>query len=237
MNDVAAYAEVSEHISTDNVIAQHSDLVKKIAYHIHSRLPSSVQISDLLQAGMIGLLEAAKNYRYDKGCSFTTFASIRIRGAIIDDIRRGDWIPRSVYKNSRAVSQAIHQLEHELGRMPLDHEVAKKLDVDMEQYHLMLRDSGSCELFCFEDYESTMTSETTEDNPSEQIDRAELKNSLMDHLKALPEKESLVLSLHYIEEMNLKDIGTIIGVSESRVSQLHGQALSRVRAKMLNSLN
>src|SRR5690554_2596691 len=147
MSKVAAYA--SEARQQQQIVEQHTNLVKRIAHHMVARLPASVQVDDLIQAGMIGLLEASKNFATGKGASFETFAGIRIRGAMLDEIRRGDWAPRSVHRNTRRVTQAIKQIENEKGRDAEDSEVAEALGISQDEYHGLLQDSANCRLFSY----------------------------------------------------------------------------------------
>ena len=219
------------------IIEQHTVLVKRIAYHLHARLPASVLVDDLIQSGMIGLLEAANNFDISKGASFETFAGIRIRGAMLDEIRRGDWVPRSVHKNSRMISDAIKSLEAELGRDVTDSEVAAKLDISLNEYHHILSDTNSGKILAMDDLgvgEDAVEVQQDEQgsDPYQTIEHNVFKNSLAQCIKTLPEREALVLSLYYDEELNLKEIGQVIDVSESRVSQIHSQAMHRLKARM-----
>lgn len=233
MSDIAAYNEVAQQSQTsESLILKHISLVKRIAYHLKSRMPDNVQINDLLQSGMVGLIEASKNFRGDKGASFETFAGTRIRGAILDDIRRGNWVPRSVYQNARLISEAINALEKETKQQATPEAIAKKLEVTMEQYHQMLKDVGSMELFSLEEQVTELKPQEAEDNPFHAVERGDLKAVLGREISRLPEKEQLVLSLYYYEELNFKEIAEVLSVSESRVSQLHGQAITRVRTKL-----
>ncbi|KJF90372.1 RNA polymerase sigma factor FliA [Photobacterium leiognathi] len=235
MNKAMAYAQYQQ--SPQAFIERYSSLVKRIAHHLMVRLPPSVLVEDLIQAGMIGLLEAQQNYDPTKGASFETFAGIRIRGAMLDDIRRGDWVPRSVYKNSRKISEAISHLENELGRDPNDQEIAQYLDMPLEQYHQALNDVNCGRLVGISDLgvaeDSVANEESIEENaPFQDVADDSFRASLAEAIKTLPEREALVLSLYYDEELNLKEIGAVIGVSESRICQIHSQAMQRLRAKL-----
>jgi len=214
-------------------------LVNRIAHHIMARMPSSVQVEDLLQAGMVGLLEASLKYDADKGASFETYAGIRIRGAIVDEMRRGDWAPRSVHRNTRKMAEAIKTLEATLGRDARDSEIAAALDIPLDEYHTMLRDSSSTRLFSleesFEDDEGRQNRyeiESKTSGPAEGVQRQAMRKALASEIRDLPEREQLVLSLYYEQELNLKEIGQVLGVSESRVSQIHSQAAMRLRARL-----
>jgi len=218
-------------------LAQYSVLVKRIAHHLIGRLPPNVLIDDLIQAGMIGLLEAQKNYDGSKGASFETYAGIRIRGAMLDDIRRGDWVPRSVHRHNREISQAISELEGLLNRDPTDAEVAKHLDMSLNQYHTVLSDINCSRIVGIEDLgvsdDAISPLEEEEDNsPFQNVADESFRQALVESIKALPEREALVLSLYYDEELNLKEIGEVIGVSESRVSQILSQSMQRLRTKL-----
>lgn len=219
------------------LIKQHTVLVKRIAYHLLARLPASVLVDDLIQSGMIGLLEASNNFDHSKGASFETFAGIRIRGAMLDEIRRGDWTPRSVHKNSRLVSDAIKELEAKLGRDVIDTEVADKLDISLNDYHHILNDVSSGKIIGIDDLGISEDALNTEqqianDEPYNQIEQIVFKRALSECISTLPERENLVLSLYYDEELNLREIGQVLDVSESRVSQIHSQAMHRLKARM-----
>jgi RNA polymerase sigma factor for flagellar operon FliA len=221
---------------SDELIRQHAPLVKRIAYHLLARLPSSVQLDDLIQAGMIGLLEASGKYDSSKGASFETYAGIRIRGAMMDEIRRGDWVPRSVHRDSRRIAEAIHAVESRTGRDASDQEVARELDVPLDQYHAILRDAMGGKLFSIDELGDSLESAGEESlaggSPAEGVERTRFLGQLGSLIDRLPEREKLVLSLYYDEELNLKEIGEILSVSESRVSQLHSQALLRLRSRL-----
>ncbi|HBY88374.1 MAG TPA: RNA polymerase sigma factor FliA [Colwellia sp.] len=219
------------------LLEQQTVLVKRIAYHLLARLPASVQVDDLIQSGMIGLFEAANNFDNSKGASFETFAGIRIRGAMLDEIRRGDWTPRSVHKNSRMISAAIKQLEAQLGRDVSDVEVAENLDISLKEYHQILSEVSSGKILGIDDLgvnEDAIkpSDDYIGDDPYQSIERIAFKKGLTECIKSLPEREALVLSLYYDEELNLREIGQVLDVSESRVSQIHSQAMHRLKARM-----
>lgn len=224
--------------SSDALIEQYAPLVKRIAYHLLARLPATVQLDDLIQAGMIGLLEASKKYDASKGASFETYAGIRIRGAILDEVRRGDWTPRSVHRNNRRVTDAIKQVESRTGRDATDVEVAKELGVSVDEYHSLLKDTLDSRLFSFEEL-STPQDEgpgepfaNDDPGPDQNIEQEAFLKALATAINNLPEREKLVLSLYYDEELNLKEIGQVLGVSESRASQIHSQAALRLRSRL-----
>lgn len=219
------------------VIQKYANLVKKIAHHLLGRLPPSVQAEDLIQAGMIGLLEAYRNYDEYKGASFETYAGIRIRGSMLDEIRKGDWVPRSVHKNSRKISNAIRKIENQIGRDPKDRDIASALNISLDNYHQLLLDSIGAKIFCFEDIGIGV--DTIVDSgrdplpgPLEKLQNTDFKKYLSELIAGLCHKESLVLTLYYNEELNLKEIGEVLGVSESRISQIHSQAMLKLKAKI-----
>jgi len=222
---------------TSELIERHSQLVNKIAYHLMARLPASVLVDDLIQSGMIGLLEAARNFDVNKGASFETFAGIRIRGAMLDEMRRGDWVPRSVHKNSRTIASAIAEVEKTTGRNAKEAEVAKQLSISLPEYQQMLRDVNSSKLVAYEDFggsdEGIVNPSDNQDTTFNEVSEVQFSAKLVKMIKELPEREALVLSLYYDEELNLKEIGLVLEVSESRVSQIHSQALHRLKAKAL----
>jgi len=227
----------NNQIDKTALLEQHAVLVKRIAYHLLARLPASVQVDDLIQSGMIGLFEAANNFDNGKGASFETFAGIRIRGAMLDEMRRGDWTPRSVHKNSRMISEAIKQLEAQFGRDVSDIEVAEKLDISLNDYHHILSEVSTGKILGIDDLGVSedaikVGDDYHGDDPYQNIEQSAFKKGLAQCIKSLPEREALVLSLYYDEELNLREIGQILDVSESRVSQIHSQAMHRLKGRM-----
>ncbi len=234
-----AYTAVSVGDLRENekLISDNVDLVKRIVFHLIARLPAHTDLDDLMQAGMMGLLEAARKYDPSRGASFSTYAGIRIRGAMLDEVRRYDWTPRSVHQKHRQVSEAIRDIEAETGRHAESEEIAARLEITPEEYHKILRDSAGCKLFSLdESMDETVQTRQVPDHNSVSPEQALVKNQVRDEvtgaLERMPEREQLVLSLYYERELNLKEIGEVLEVSESRVCQIHGQALARLRAKM-----
>ncbi len=237
MNKALTYDQRANVTNQKSFLEQYSDLVKRIAHHLLGRLPPSVQVDDLIQAGMIGLIEAQQNYDNSKGASFETYAGIRIRGAMLDEVRKGDWVPRSVHRNNRTINQAINELGSSLKRDPTDAEVAQHLNMTTKQYHSALSDINCSRLVGIEDLgvsDDVISSveESQENSPFQGVADDNFRQALIDSIKELPEREALVLSLYYDEELNLKEIGEVLGVSESRVSQIHSQSMQRLRAKL-----
>lgn len=227
-----ATGAISETLITDNLT-----LVKRIAHHIMAKLPPNIELDDLIQAGMLGLIEAASHYDASRGASFETYAGIRIRGAILDEVRKSDWTPRSVHRRYRYITEAIALLETETGQHPSEQQIADHLDMPLEEYHAILRDSASCRLFSLSQpyADSDRTPEVASDDfdmPDEALAEDQFKTQLADAISRLPERERMVLSLYYQQDMNLREIGMILEVSESRVCQIHGQALLRLRSRM-----
>lgn len=222
----------------NQLIEEYASLVKRIGHHLKGRLPPSVQLDDLIQSGMIGLIEAARKYEPSKGASFETYAGIRIRGAMLDEIRKGDWAPRSVHRNSRKIADAIRYVESQTGRDAQDHEVAQALDMTLEEYHQHLQDGLGSRLFSFEDLLSQPGEREgdlinhDESGPFDGLQSEHFQQHLAQAIAKLPEREQLVLALYYDEELNLKEIGAVLDVSESRVSQIHSQAALRLRARL-----
>lgn len=213
-------------------------LVKRIAYHLKGRLPDSVFVDDLIQSGIIGLMEATQKFNPNQGASFETYAGIRIRGAMLDEIRKGDWTPRSVHRKSREVSDAIFRVESKIGREARDEEIAIEMGVEIEQYHHILQDTNSVQLLSIDQPDHEELSEDrmvgSGQTPFAELAESGFQEALVEEISNLPEKEKLVMALYYDEELNLKEIGQVLEVSESRVSQIHSQAIKRIRSRMVN---
>lgn len=229
------YAAVQRQ-SDNDLVVEHAPLVKRIAHHMVARLPASVQVDDLIQAGMIGLLEASRQYDASQGASFSTYAGIRIRGAMLDEIRRLDWTPRSVHRKAREVAEAVRRIEHRTGRDATDVEVAQELEIGLDEYHQILQDAAASRVFSIdqEDPETGMVLEVAGESPTPfvQLQEESFQRSLATAIAELPERERLVMQLYYDEELNLKEIGVVLGVSESRVSQIHGRILLKLKDQM-----
>ncbi|GAA4090521.1 RNA polymerase sigma factor FliA [Zhongshania borealis] len=237
MNGHAAYLDV-QNGSREELVSRHAPLVKRIAYHLVSRLPASVEVDDLIQAGMIGLLEAGSNYQADKGASFETYASIRIRGAMIDQMRQSGWAPRSVTRQLREVSEAVRRTESRLGREAGSADIAAEMGVSLSEYHELLRDTSSVRLFSLEqlgDGEQEPADIGGGDDryaPLENVLEDDFQHALASHINSLPEREKLVMALYYDSGLNLKEVGEVMEVSESRVCQIHSQAIVRLKSRL-----
>ncbi len=224
----------------DELLNKHAVLVKKLAYQLKAKLPPSVELDDLIQAGMMGLLDAVNRYEDTHGAVFETYAAQRIRGSMLDELRSADWLPRSVRKNMRDVEIAISQLEQELGKPPTESDVAKKLQLTLENYYVMLGDCSGHQLVYYEDFHDADNSEHFLDrfqtdhssDPIKGLLESDFRDALIDAIDTLPEREKILMSLYYEQELNLKEIGAVMSVSESRISQLHSQAVARLRANL-----
>ncbi len=238
MNPVAAYLKQKD--PREDTLTKYAPLVKRVALYLIARFPKSVQLDDLIQAGMIGLLEATQNYDVNNknGASFETFAYLRIKGAMIDEVRRYDWAPRSVNQNTKIISEAMSALSHELGRAPKDTEVAQKLGVSLEEYNKMLLDTANSKIIGIDDLgESPDEFLHVEEkdvgvfaSPERQLLKVQFTKNLEEALKKLPEREALVVSLYYNEGLNFREVGAILDVSEARAYQIMSQALARIRS-------
>lgn len=221
----------------DELVKKNLSLVKRIAQHMLSRLSSCVQLDDLVQSGMIGLLEAARNYDVKKGASFETYASIRIRGSMLDEIRKGDWVPRSVHRNARRLAEAMREIENKNGRDARNNEVAQSLNISLDEYHRLLQESTCAKMYQFSSEginEENISSDVHMSTPSpfEKLQRDDFKKSLAKGIESLPERERMILNLYYDEELNLRQVGEVLGVSESRVSQIHSQAVVKLKTRL-----
>ncbi len=223
-------------------IERHTSLVKKIAYLLMSRLPASVELDDLVQVGLIGLLEASRQFDASQGVLFETFASQRVRGAMLDELRRADWLPRQARKQAKQIEEAIGKLEQSLARPPREPEIAEALGLSLDDYQDTLFDCKGHQLVYYEDFASDedhgggSVVESIADprpvDPVEILNDSSFRQGLVEAIKTLPERDQLMMSLYYEQELNLKEIGEVLGVTESRVCQLHSQVVVRLRAKM-----
>ncbi len=225
-------------IKQSELLTQYMPLVRRQALTLQVRLPASIELDDLIQAGMVGLLEALGRFDATQGATFATFASQRIRGAMVDELRTRDWLPRSVRRSARAVDSAVRHLEQQLGRAPEENEIARHLEMPLVEYQQLLNDTNSGQLLPFEELVaegSEPVSNELGNSPFEQLLDGQQRQTLIDAIEALPEREKLLMALYYQEELNLKEVGAVLGVTESRVSQLHSQAISRLRARLHDS--
>ena len=229
-------------LDRDALIRQHVPLVRRIALHMIAKLPPNVELDDLIQVGMIGLAEALSRFESEQGVQFETFASQRIRGAMLDELREGDWMSRSWRKSQKEIEQALNRLEQRLGRSPLESEIAAELGMDLDDYQSLLGKVRGTQLVYLEDigggdsddgddYLERHVADADAD-PFALLRDQRLRSALVEAIKALPEREQYVMGMYYEHDMNLKEIAAVLGVTESRVCQLHSQAIARLRTKM-----
>ena len=229
-------------LDRDALIRQHVPLVRRIALHMIAKLPPNVELDDLIQVGMIGLAEALSRFESEQGVQFDTFASQRIRGAMLDELREGDWMSRSSRKSQKEIEQALGRLEQRLGRPPLESEIADELGMALDDYQSLLGRVRGTQLVYLEDigggdgadgddYLERHVADTGAD-PFALLRDQRLRLALVEAIKNLPEREQYVMGMYYEHDMNLKEIAAVLGVTESRVCQLHSQAIARLRTKM-----
>nr|WP_238786060.1 MULTISPECIES: RNA polymerase sigma factor FliA [Gilliamella] len=218
---------------------QYIHLVRNEALKLAVRLPATVELDDLLQVGYIGLLDSIKRYDISQGNTFSTFAVPRIKGAMLDELRSRDWLPRQTRKKIKDVTTAMNELEQKLGTPPNDEQIAQYLQLPISEYHKILLDSNTSQICSYDEIHKKLGDnidsiiEYEEDNnPFLTIIDEEIRNTVIHQIENLPEKEKLVLSLYYQEDLNLKEIGNVMNISESRVSQLHSQAIKRIQSKV-----
>lgn len=235
---------------TSDLLTQYAPLVRRLALQLIAKLPASVELDDLIQVGMMGLLDAAKRYQDDMGAKFETYASQRIRGAMLDELRANDWASRGLRQSSRSVATAVHAQEQKLGRAPSEGEIAQKLQLSLEAYQQLLHEIHGCQLVYYEDFEGgdrdngennfldrqSQGAQGLADEPLTQLLKADFRRQLVQAIEQMPERERLLLSLYYDEELNLREIGAVLEVTQSRVCQLHSQAISRLRSSLRESL-
>ena len=226
-------------IDKERHVADFAPLVKRIAHHMMAKLPACVQVDDLVQAGMIGLLDAINRYEGSLGAQFETYAAQRIRGAILDELRRADWLPRSLRKKMRRIETAVNALEQRLGCPPSEHELAAELNMSLAEYQETLQDARGGQLIYYEDFQKDGDEHFLDhrcpdpgNNPLEALLSEDLRATLIEAIENLPPREKLVMGMHYEQGLNLREIGEVLGVSESRVCQLHTQAIARLRSRL-----
>ncbi|WP_116366308.1 RNA polymerase sigma factor FliA [Parahaliea mediterranea] len=225
-------------ISQEALLEEYLPAVRRQALSLQVRLPAGVDLDDLIQAGTLGLLDALGRFDPNAGTAFLPFANARIRGAMIDELRSRDWLPRSVRRRARELDGVMHQLAQELGRPPQEREVAQALGISLQDYQQLLGDINNGFLLPYE--EVVVEDGEPEDSapqsrtPFGALLEGERRQQLTEAIDALPEREKLLMGLYYQEELNLKEIGAVLGVSESRVCQLHSQAISRLRTRLVD---
>jgi RNA polymerase sigma factor for flagellar operon FliA len=241
------YKDKGDDGARERLVVAYSPLVKFVAGRTGARLPSHVEQGDLISYGMIGLIEAMDRFEPKRQIRFETFAMQRIRGAIIDELRSLDWVPRSVRSRAREIEQANSKLENNLGRAPTDEELAEKLKISEDDLQESLLQISNSSILALEELWMTPDSsgdrvsllDTIEDesapDPQAALDTSEVKDRLSEAIQDLPERETLVIALYYFENLTLREIGEVLGVTESRVSQLHSKAVLRLRSRLKSS--
>lgn len=223
------------------LIRQYQPLVHRLAHHMMAKLPASVEVDDLIQVGLIGLSEALSRYETGQGAQFETFASQRIRGAMLDELRENDWMSRGSRKNQKDIEQALRRLEHQLGRSPIESEIAAELGLSLSDYQSLLGKVRGTQLIYLEDMGRSSEDDDgfldrhvadNDADPLNLLGDQRLRQALVAAIKTLPEREQFVMSMYYEQDMNLKEIAAVLNITESRVCQLHSQSVARLRAKM-----
>nr|WP_154624576.1 MULTISPECIES: RNA polymerase sigma factor FliA [Providencia] len=226
-------------INKNSLWERYYPLIRHEALKLQVRLPASVDVDDLIQAGGIGLLHALERFDASQGASFATYAVQRIRGSMLDELRSRDWAPRSVRRQAREMAKAIGELEQTLGRTATESEIAQSLKIDITEYRQALLDTNNSQLYSYDEWHEIhgescepVIDESDGGNPLNFLMESNLRSQVIDAIEQLPEREKLVLTLYYQEELNLKEIGAVLEVGESRVSQLHSQAIKRLRGRL-----
>ena len=230
----------------EELIKEYSSLIKFVAQKIAIRLPPNIELDDLISAGSIGLMDAIDKWDPTRDNKFKTYAEFRIRGAILDELRAQDWVPRSVRDKTKALDRAISQLENELGRYPTEEEISSRLNMPIEEFHSLVNQVRPVSLLSIDDQPTFNDSDKKSianllegakaTNPFNQLNVKAIKDVVAKAIEELPERQRLVLSLYYFEDLNLKEIGQVLNVTESRVSQLHAQAVTRLRVKLASTM-
>ena len=229
-------------LDRDAQLRQYSPLVHRLAHHMIAKLPASVEVDDLIQVGMIGLTEALARFEPSQGVQFETFATQRIRGAMLDELREGDWMSRGSRKQQKDIEHAVQRLEQRLMRAPRESEIAQELGMSLDAYQEMLARVRGTQLVYLEDLGSHGGEEDTfldrylpadvQSSPEALLGDHRMRAALVEAIKKLPEREQYVMSMYYEHDMNLKEIAAVLGVTESRVCQLHSQSIARLRARL-----
>jgi len=229
------------HLDREHMIRQYVPLVRRLAHHMIAKLPPNIELDDLIQVGMIGLSEALTRYEVAQGVQFETFATQRIRGAMIDELREGDWMSRGSRKSQKEIERAVQRLEQRLGRSPIESEIAAELELSLADYQDLLNKVRGTQLVYLEDMNGSSDDESSfldrhvadeSADPVHLLRNHRLRESLVEAIKTLPEREQYIMSMYYEKDLNLKEIAAVLDITESRVCQLHSQSIARLRAKM-----
>lgn len=248
-NQWREFKETGSKIAKDKLLVEYAHLVKYITNRLAVNLPKSVDRDDLTSAGVLGLIKAVETFEPERGFKFETYAGHKIRGAILDELRALDWVPRSVRQKSRELQKVFAKLENDLGRAPYDDEVCEAMNITMQEYEEMLSDVTPTTIISLEEAMPNRESDSKElriidtiedpgsDNPLKELGFAQVKEILKDAIMNLPEKEKLVVALYHYEELTLKEIGVVLDITESRVSQIHSKAILKLRSKLVQRIN
>lgn len=243
------FKEAGSKVAKDKLLLEYAPLVKYVAQRIAVNLPASVDRDDLVSCGIFGLVKAVETFEPERGFKFETYAGHKIRGAILDELRAMDWVPRSVRQKARDMQRVYAKLENDLGRMPYDDEVCKELNISMSEFEDMLSEVTPATIISLEEAMPDRESDSKElriidtiedpgsENPLRELGFAEVKSILKEAIAGLPEKEKLVIALYHYEELTLKEIGVVLDISESRVSQIHSKVILKLRSKLLQKIN
>jgi RNA polymerase sigma factor for flagellar operon FliA len=242
LKNLKDYRSAIDAATKDEIIIEYAPLIKYIAQKIAARLPSNVELDDLISCGVIGLMDAIDKYDPTRDNKFKTYAEFRVRGAILDELRAQDWVPRSIREKAKLVERTYAKLESQLGRPANDEEMCKELECSQEEFHDLLNKSKSVSLLNIDDSASFnrgdkklmagLMEDSRMSNPFNAVSYKNVRDKIKEGIKSLPEKQRLVLSLYYYEDLNLKEIGQVLSVTESRVSQLHTQAIMKLKTKL-----
>lgn len=240
-NEAFLYQTSPRLFERHDYVRQYTPLVRRIAHQLIARLPANVELDDMVQAGMMGLMDAIVRYEEAQGTQFEVYASQRIRGAMLDELRANDWLPRSARKSQRDIEGAIHRLEGELKRSPSEVEIAAALGLDIDAYHAMLNEARGSQIVYLDDLGGVGDDDFLErhlvgrgEEPGQLLRDKRFNEALVAAIDELPEREKLLMGLYYEQDLNLREIGAVLGITESRVCQLHGQAVARLRARLRN---
>ncbi len=236
-----ADGSLQPHIK-EKIVLEHTPLIRYIVNRIAVRLPSHIDLDDLHNTGVIGLMDAIDKYDPDKNCKFKTYAEFRIKGAILDQLRSLDWVPRSIRQKSRRLEQAYTQVEQRLGRSATETEIADSLGIELEEFHYLINQVKGISMINLDELRSNsdgdqplygdIFEDVKAENPFTSLGSREMRQAVADCISGLPEKERLVISLYYYEDLNMKEIGNVLGITESRVCQIHTKAVARLHSKL-----
>jgi len=236
-----AHGEVPAELK-EQIVLEHTPLIRYIVNRIAVRLPAHIDLDDLHNTGVIGLMDAIDKYDPEKNCKFKTYAEFRIKGAILDQLRSLDWVPRSIRQKSRRLEQAYAAVEQRLGRPATEHEIAESLGIELGQFHFLVNQVRGVSMINLDELRAAGESDqplhgdlfedVKAENPFLLLKLREMRQAIAECIAALPEKERLVISLYYYEDLNMKEIGSVLAITESRVCQIHTKAVARLRSKL-----